>query len=605
MKASFYQSLLLTLALAGTFASATALATPTPFEETCDALAKSSRPDSERLQELFRAAWNYQMHEYPESATCAGYPGQNHRWTDLTPAAIERRRRELPAPLRVLGTIRRENLSSAEKLSYDLFQRNCEMAIASAVFPEEYLQITQMSGVQQSVATMIRIMPKVTIEDYRNVVARLEAVGVLVDQTIVLLENGLTAGITPPKVTLRDVVGQVDAQLVADPAESPIIDSLKDFPSTLPADERERCHTAAIEALRTSVLPAYKRLRVFLAERYIPHCRETTALRDLPDGAAWYALQVRLNTTTTLGPKEIHETGRAEVERIEVEMEKAIKASGFRGTRAAFFTFLHTDPRFYYDRAEDLLVGYRDICKRADPELVKLFGRLPRQPYGVLPVPAYAAKSQPAAYYEPGSTRAGRAGYFFANAYDLSSRPKWEMEALALHEAVPGHHVQLALADELADVPEFRRQAHYTAYVEGWGLYAESLGYEMGFYTDAYTRFGQLALEMWRAARLVVDTGLHALGWSRKEAIDYFLEKTGRAEHDVTVEVDRYIVWPGQALAYKIGQLKISELRRAAAGELGDRFELRAFHDEVLGQGALPLDVLESRIKAWVSQQKR
>ena len=582
--------------MTGFFAPQAVPAAPTPFEQTCAALAASAKPDSERLQELFRAEWDYQMREYPESATYSGYPGQNDRWTDLSLKAIERRRHELHAPLQALLSIKRERLSVAEQLSYDLFRRDYETAIEDARFPSEYLRVTQLGGV--------RTMPKFTLKDFRDIVARLNAVGVLVDQTIVLLEKGLAAGITPPRITLRDVVKQVDSQLVVDLKDSPVVETLKDFPATLPANELQLQRAAAIEALRTNVLPAFRRLRVFLADRYIPQARETIAMQDLPNGADWYAFQAHYSTTTRLSPSEIHEIGLAEVKRLNAEMERIITESGFKGSRGEFIKFLRTDPRFYYENDEDLLIGYRDICKRADPELIKLFGMLPRQPYGVTAVPEYTARSQPAAYYEPGSTRAGRPGYFFANTFDLKSRPKWEMEPLALHEAAPGHHLQLALADELENVPEFRKHGSYTAYVEGWGLYAESLGYEMGFYRDAYSKFGQLTFEMLRAVRLVVDTGIHALGWSRRRAIDYFRENAGGAEHDVIVEVDRYIVLPGQALAYKIGQLKIGELRESAARELGGRFDLRAFHDEVLRHGALPLDVLEARTKEWVAGQK-
>jgi uncharacterized protein (DUF885 family) len=285
-------------------------------------------------------------------------------------------------------------------------------------------------------------------------------------------------------------------------------------------------------------------------------------------------------------------------------MESIIEQTGFQGDFAAFSHHLRTDPKFYFDDAESLLAGYRDIAKRLDPELPRLFGRLPRLPYGVVAVPSYSEKSQTTAYYRSGSIAAGRAGYFYANTYDLKSRPKWEMEALTLHEAVPGHHLQIALAQELEGLPEFRRHGRYTAFVEGWGLYAESLGEELGLYQDPYARFGQLTYEMWRAIRLVVDTGMHALGWSRQEAIDFFKENASKTEHDIVVEVDRYIVWPGQALAYKIGELKIQELRRRALEKLGGRFDARAFHDELLGQGPLPIELLESRMEAWIKRRE-
>jgi uncharacterized protein (DUF885 family) len=285
-------------------------------------------------------------------------------------------------------------------------------------------------------------------------------------------------------------------------------------------------------------------------------------------------------------------------------MDKVIAQTGFKGSFADFTKFVRTDARFYFTNADDLVTAHRDIAKRVDPELPRLFGKLPRNTYGVIPIPAYAAKSQTSAYYEPGSPQAGRAGNFNVNTYALDSRPKWEMEALTFHEAVPGHHLQISLSQEMEDAPEFRKHGSYTAFVEGWGLYAESLGYEMGFYKDPYAKYGQLTFEIWRAIRLVVDTGMHSLGWTRQQAIDYFLANTSESEHETTVEVDRYIVWPGQALAYKIGQLKIKELRDYATKELREKFDVRKFHDQVLGNGALPLDVLEARIKSWVREQK-
>jgi uncharacterized protein (DUF885 family) len=324
----------------------------------------------------------------------------------------------------------------------------------------------------------------------------------------------------------------------------------------------------------------------------------------LPDGQAWYAYNVKEITTTDLTPQQIHELGLSEVKRIRAEMDKVIASTGFKGSFAEFLTFLRTDPRFFYDKPEDLVTGYRDVAKRVDPELVRLFGRLPRLPYGVRPIPSYAEKSQTTAYYEDGNPDAGRPGYYSVNTYDLKSRPKWEMEALTLHEAVPGHHLQISLAQEMTDVPQWRKYQGYTVFVEGWALYAESLGEEMGMYKDPYSKFGQLTYEMWRAVRLVVDTGMHAMGWTRDQALDYFKTNAGKTEHDIVVEVDRYIVTPGQALAYKIGELKIKELRAYAKKELGDRFDVRAFHDQVLGNGAVPIDVLEKNIQAWVGERK-
>jgi uncharacterized protein (DUF885 family) len=556
-------------------------------------------PERERLRALFDATWRYQMEEFPELATFTGHPGQDHRWTDLSLLAVERRRREIEIPARALATIDRSRLPPADQLDHDVFQREVQEAVEGRRFRGELMPLTQMNGVQQDVAQIVAMMPAATGAHYEDVLARLEGVPALVDQTIVLMKEGLAAGLTPPRVTLRDVPQQVRNQIVDDPRASPLLQAFARVPEAIPAAEAGRLRERAARAYAVHVAPAYRRLYEFLVDAYIPAARESIAMRALPDGEAWYSWSVRQYTTTTLGADEIHALGLAEVERIRSGMDAAIAATGFGGSFHDFARFLRTDPRFYYERAEDLVAAYRDICKRADPELVRLFGRLPRLPYGVKPVPAYAEKSQTTAYYEPGSPAAGRPGYFFANTYDLPSRPRWEMEALALHEAVPGHHLQIALAQEMEDVPEFRRHGRFTAFVEGWGLYAESLGTEMGFYADPYALFGRLSYEMWRAIRLVVDTGMHWLGWSRQQAIDYFKDSSGKAEHDIIVEVDRYIVWPGQALAYKIGELKIRELRARAARDLGAAFDLRRFHDVVLGAGALPLDILEDRVARW------
>jgi uncharacterized protein (DUF885 family) len=566
--------------------------------------SKGHQPEGERLHALFRLYWTYNLDEYPELATYTGDPGRNHLWTDHSLEAYDRRNREMEIPARVLATIDRGALGAADQVHYDLFRRNVEESLEGRRFKGEYMPVTQMGGVQQNVAQTLMLMPYFQASDFENALARLEAVPTLVDQTIALLDKGAQTGTTPPRVTLRDVPDQVRNQLVEDPLTSPLLRPFLSFPPAVDTPTQERLRAAAVRAYTGMVAPAYRRLREYFEDRYLPRTRETIAARDLPDGEAWYAFSVRQMTTTRLGAEEIHHIGLAEVKRIRAEMDAVIARTGFAGTFQEFVAFLRTDDRFFYGRAEDLLVAYRDICKRVDPELPKLFATLPRLPYGVVPVPSYAEKSQTTAYYEPGSPSAGRPGRFFANTYDLRARPRWEMEALALHEAVPGHHLQIALAQELPDMPDFRRHGFYTAYIEGWGLYAESLGAEMGFYEDPYAKFGQLTYEMWRAIRLVVDTGMHALGWTRPQAIDFFTENAGKAEHDIVVEVDRYIVWPAQALAYKIGELKIKELRARAASALGPRFDLRLFHDEVLGAGALPLDVLEARVEAWIARRR-
>jgi uncharacterized protein (DUF885 family) len=567
---------------------------------------RGSVPDRERLHQLFDLHWRYSMEESPEFATYAGWPGQDHRWTDLSMEAIERRNRELEIPERVLDTIDRGTLPAADQLHYDLFRRNVREGLEGRRFKAEYIPITQMQGPQQDLARFLTIAASgaAGTRAFEDMLARMEAIPTLLAQARELMRRGLETGITPPRVTLRDVPAQIRSQAPDEAAESPLLRAFDRFPESVPEAEQARLRREAARLYEAKARPAFQELHDFFADEYLPRTRETIALREAPDGEAWYAFLVRQSTTTDLAPQQIHQIGLKEVARIRALMDRVVADSGFQGGFPAFVEFLRTDPRFFFERPADLLAAYRDITKRADPELVRLFGRLPRLPYGVRPVPSYAEKSQTTAYYEPGSPEAGRPGYFYANTYDLRARPKWEMEPLALHEAVPGHHLQIALAQELAELPEFRKHGFYTAYVEGWGLYAESLGGEMGFYQDPYARFGQLTYEMWRAIRLVVDTGIHALGWSRQQAIDYFIANAGKAEHDIVVEVDRYIVWPGQALAYKIGELKLKELRARAQGELGPAFDVRAFHDQVLGEGALPLDVLEQRVQGWTAAVK-
>jgi uncharacterized protein (DUF885 family) len=565
--------------------------------------SKGTVEEGVRFHRLLGSYWQYMLDEYPELATYTGDRGRNHRWTDHSLEAYDRRNREMEVPQRVLASIDRAALSAVDRVHYDLFHRNVEEALEGRRFKGEYMPVTQMGGVQQNVAQTLAMMPYFDAADFENALARLEGVPALVEQTIALLDKGLETGITPPRITLRDVPEQIRNQLADDPKTSALLRPFQAFPPAVETATRERLRAAATRVYGEKVAPAFRKLVQHFETRYLPRTRETIALRALPDGEAWYAFAIRQMTTTRLTAEEIHRIGQDEVRRIRKEMDAVMAQTDFDGNFQQFVGVLRTDERFFFDRAEDLLIAYRDICKRVDPELTKLFATLPRLPYGVVPVPAYAEKSQTTAYYEPGSPAAGRPGRFFANTYDLRARPKWEMEALALHEAVPGHHLQLAIAQELPDMPEFRRHGFYTAYIEGWGLYAESLGPELGMYTDPYAKFGQLTYEMWRAIRLVVDTGMHALGWTRDRAIDFFTENAGKAEHDIVVEVDRYIVWPAQALAYKIGELKIKELRARAAAALGERFDLRRFHDEVLGAGALPLDVLEARIDGWIAAQ--
>jgi uncharacterized protein (DUF885 family) len=572
-------------------------------EERCGA------DESERFRQFLAEDWMRIMEDSPEFATFLGVPGYNHRWSDQSWEGIQRERENTRAALEKLASFDRSMLEPVDQLNYDLGQ-----SLEGDLYPRapggepgfggDLMPINQLGGVHNFPARLLGAMPKFNVKHYEDMVARLEGLPTVIEQTVALMHMGLERGLTPPMITLRDVPEQVQAQIVDDPMASPLLRAFKEFPDAVPEADRARLTAAAESAYEEGIRPAYQKLHDYLVETYIPATREETAHGALPDGQAWYAFLARQYTTTDLSPDEIHEIGLGEVKRIRAEMDKIIEKTGFEGSFQEFGQFLRTDPQFYYSDKEELLRDYRAIAKRADEASIRLFRRLPRMPYGIRPMPEYMEKSAPGGFYQPGSVEFGRPGYFYANTYNLKARPKWEMEDLILHEAVPGHHFQIAIAQELEGLPEFRKRNIVTAYVEGWGLYAESLGEDMDFLDDPYSKFGQLTGEIWRAVRLVVDTGLHAKGWSRQQAIDFFKENTTVAEHNIIVEVDRYIVIPGQALAYKMGQLKISELRGYAQEQLGPSFDVRAFHDQVLGHGPLPLDVLETVIKEWVAEQK-
>ena len=598
-------SVLLTIGLGGALSIAPVLALANDG-------AGDNRVQAEEVKK-FRAFldedWKRALVDQPEAATWLGFPGQNRRWRDNSPQGIELRKKHLRDSIAMLKTIRREELPEVEKLNYDLYARFLADIEEGTQYGDDagggslLMPLNQRDGIQQSAAEILALMPHETVADYEDMLARLEALPVAVEQALALLQDGLKRGYTPPKITLRDVPKQVADLIPSEPMASALLEPFTAFPAGFPESDRARLTDRAKSVYASAVVPAFQKLHAYLAATYIPACRESIAVSALPNGAANYAFRVRLETTTSLTPQQIHEIGLAEVKRIHAEMEKVIAATAFKGSFHEFTEFLRTDPRFFYDKPDDLVNGYRLIVKKIDPELASLFGKLPRLPYGVTPIPEFKAPSQTTAYYQSGAPNVGRPGWYFVNTYKLDARPKWEMEALSLHESVPGHHLQISLAQELEGVPEFRRHAGYTAFVEGWALYAESLGEEIGMYKDPYSKFGQLSYEMWRAVRLVVDTGMHSMGWTRQQAIDYFRENTGKTDQDVISEIDRYIVWPGQALAYKIGQLKIRELRKEAESRLGAKFDERKFHDAVLENGALPLSVLETRMKLWLDSQ--
>ena len=568
-------------------------------------LAPAARAtESDRLHRLFDRAWEDKLRETPEFDTYIGFPGHNDRWSDYSPAGIERRHALFREQLETARSIDRSRLTADEQVDLDLFLRRVGGKVEGFRFPDEQMMVSQYGGLQQDVPRALATAPAATLRDYEDLLARLNALPALVDQNIALLKKGLAAGITPPRSIVQGVPDQVRALVTDDPWQSPLLARFRQISSAVPPEDQERLGRQAVLAYKEKAAPAFRKLLDYLQETYIPGARESISMAALPDGPAWYAYSLRWTTTTDLTPQQIHEIGLSEVKRIRAEMDKLIAGTGFQGSFADFVRFLHTDPRFFYDKPEDLVAAYRAIAERADQGMAALAGTLPRLSWRVLPIPERIARSMATAYYEPGSLSANRPGSCFVNTYDLKARPKWEMEALALHECVPGHHLQVSIAQTIKGVPRWRNYHDYTPFVEGWGVYAESLGDEMGFYRDPYFKFGHLSYEMWRALRLVVDTGIHSQGWTRQRAIEYFRENTAQDDRAIEAEIDRYISSPGQAVAYKIGELKFKELRAAAQKELGPAFDLRAFHDEVLRHGAVPLDLLEQNIRAWTAALK-
>jgi uncharacterized protein (DUF885 family) len=539
------------------------------------------------------------MQQNPTWASRLGDRRWNDRWEDTSLEAIQRRHARALAVLDKLRKFDRRKLHPPDQLNYDLFKKEYETSVEENQFRWYLVPLNQREGIQTAdeLADALRFE---TVKDYEDWIARLRAFPHYLDQTAALMREGIRARMLLPKITMQRVPNQIDKQIVDAPEASPFFKPLKSFPDSVPEKDRARLTQAAKDAINSGVIPGYKGFKEFFVKEYLPASFDQVGAWQMRDGDRLYAFFVRKYTTTQLTPKEVHATGLAEVKRISTAMQAVMDKVGFQGTRQEFFTFLRTDPRFYFKSGEELLDAYRALTRRIDPQLVKIFRTLPRTPYGVEPIPDKIAPDTTTAYYREPAADGSRAGTYFVNLYQPATRPKWEMMALSLHESVPGHHLQIALAFEQGELPNFRRYGGYTAFIEGWGLYSESLGEEMGLYDDPYAKFGQLTYEMWRAVRLVVDTGIHALHWDRQRAIDFFLEHAAKNENDVINEVDRYISWPGQALAYKIGELKIKELRARARRELGNKFDLKEFHEVVLRSSAVPLDILEEQIQAWI-----
>lgn len=563
-------------------------------------MAKDSA--SVELNRLFSEEWERGLQESPENATYNGDTRFNDRWSDLSLAAIAASEAADRKAMQRLQAIDRKSLSIPDQLNYDTFEWLLKKDIERQPFREYLMPMTHQGGVQTADG-ITELLAFSTEKDYRDWLSRMNALPALIEQTMTLMREGVRSGRTPPQAIMTRVPAQIAAQVVTDPEKSGFYAPFKRFPESFSSAQRTALQAEARAVISGKIVPAYARLGRYFNTEYLPATRNSIAATALPDGKAYYDLLARYYTTTSLSADEIHAIGLSEVARIRARMEAIKTETGFQGSLTDFFNFLRTDQRFFYQSPEALLEGYQAMSRRIDPELVKVFGVIPRLPYGIRAIPASIAPDTTTAYYQPGATDGTRAGFYYVNLYRPEVRPKWEMLPLSLHEAVPGHHFQFARGMELPEMPMFRRTAYFVAYGEGWGLYAEQLGYDMGLYADPYDRMGQLTYEMWRAVRLVVDTGMHAKGWTRQQAIDYFKANAPKTEQDIVNEIDRYIGTPGQALAYKIGQLKISELRTRAQNRLGTRFNLRAFHDEVLGTGSIPLDALETHIDAWIAAQ--
>jgi uncharacterized protein (DUF885 family) len=544
------------------------------------------------LHALFDEEWEHDLRDQPTWASGIGDRRYDDRWPDTSLASYAQRDAHDREVLGKIDRIPRGELSREDALSLDLFRYKYEKSIEGQPFRLFLFPINQRGGIQTA-DELADDLSFDTAKHYADWNARLRSFPTYAKQTIELLAEAVKTGMTHPRIVMQRVVPQLDAQIVSDPAKSRF---MRPYEKGARIAERATLEAEAKKLIAEAVVPAFRELRAFFVAQYLPACKDGVGAWQLPNGAALYAFRVREETTTKMTPDEVHAVGLREVARIRAEMETVKARAGFNGSMKEFFAFLRTDKRFFYENGAQLLDAYRSISKRIDPELVRVFGRLPRTPYGVLPIPDATAPDTTTAYYREPAADGSRAGTYYVNLYRPEMRPKWEMMALTLHEAVPGHHLQISLALEEQDIPKFRRHGWYNAYLEGWALYAESLGEELGLYDDPYSKFGQLTYEMWRAVRLVVDTGIHHLKWDRQRAIEFFAENAPKAELDIVNEIDRYIAWPGQALAYKIGEIRIKELRRAKERELGARFDEKKFHDAVLKVGPMPLDLLERQV---------
>ena len=566
--------------------------------------AQNINSSSRQLQKLFADEWEFTMKEYPLFATHTGDNRFNDKLPSVSEADIKRQNRQNAGFLERLNAIDRGKLVSAEQLNYDMFKRKTEEDLKWFEFQTYLMPVSQMGGFHTSFAELPDNVPLNNVKDYENYIARLNGFEVYARQYIDLMRTGIQRRYVVPRVVLTGIEESIQAQIANDPNDSRLFKPFGEFPKIIDQADRLRLTEAGRKAISESVVPGYKAFLKFMVDEYIPAAGEDIAASSLPNGRAYYEFCVRSETTLDVTPQQVHDIGLAEVSRIKTEMNKLIAERGFENDMNGFMESLTAGERLSVVTPQQLLKEVSFVAKKTDGQLPKLFKTLPRMTFGIKEVPEYLASKTASAYYMPPSGDGTRAAFFYINTHNFERQRLYTITALSLHETVPGHHIQIALQQEINDVPVFRRFSHFTAFVEGWALYAERLGLEMNMYDDPNSNFGRLTLEMWRACRLVVDTGIHYFGWSREQAIDFMVENTMIPRQEIQVEVDRYIVWPGQALAYKMGELKIRELRELAEKQLGEKFDIREFHDCVLRPGAVPLDVLENNVKAWITQKQ-
>lgn len=554
---------------------------------------------SESLHQLFTDYDSYLEKINPSAGANDEDRSANALLPDVSLEALTDNRNQHENFLTRLEQIPYQKLDTQDQISYRLFQRILRESIESFDLGGHLLPLNGWWDYHAGFAEQPNRMPFNDTQDYENYIAKLRAFENYNNQFLTRLRNAIEVGWVRPQVVLNNYIPTVEA-LVTDPETSRFMAPFKNFPDRITVDDRTRLTTEGLSAVTETVIPAYQSLATFLRNEYYSAAPQEIGISNLNGGKAYYEHLVRHYTTLEITPDEVHATGLAEVARIRNEMDEVIQSTGFTGSFEAFINFLRTDPKFYAKDKTELLSYTSLILKRMDGELPRFFSRLPKAPYGIREVPDYLAPRMTTAYYNSPARDGTRAGFYYVNTYDLPSRPLYEVEALSFHEAVPGHHLQLALQQELGDLPKFRQNSGFTVFVEGWALYSERLGLEMGFYTDPYSNFGRLTYEMWRALRLVVDTGMHYKGWTRQEAIDYMAANSALTLLNISNEVDRYIFWPGQALAYKTGEIKIRQLRDQAEAELGSKFDVRKFHEIVLENGSITLEVLEERVVDWI-----